>query len=231
MSNTLLPDASSPLLRALLEFNLLPSRTLHRERADALWPEDREHAPLLALGGVKKALHRQRSQQLLASLGAHADPILSLEHVELPLALAKPKLLTQLMQRAGAMLLGGTLRQTIERPKVMQAREALGESLLSWVLDEAADCHAGLEDSQLRCWSQADLNATALTLGSGLVALAWKEAPAGLLLRANWKLPFCAEQPDLQATSGLSPRAARGLCLKLLQQLDSTWLSYFPATR
>ena len=224
-------DFSSPLLAPLQVFNLLPSRTLHAERARAFWPEDAEHAPLLQHESVERALHRQRSAELLQSLGEHAQPVDDLAHAELPLALAAPPLLAQLARLSGVMLMGGMLRRTIARDHVAHAKQVLGAEIFHWAQGDAEALHPGLDDAQLRPWLGDDLHASAVALGSGLVANAWHEAPAPIRLRANWKLPAQAETQELRAASGLAPHAARDVCLALMQQLDSTWLSSFPATR
>ena len=118
------PAASSPaaLLDARLqEFNLLPSRSLHAERARAL-------------DGAGDAL---------AQLGEHAQPVLDLSHAALPLALAAPALLARLARDAGVTLLGGHLRRTIARDAVLQARSALGDASLDWARQGAAALHPG----------------------------------------------------------------------------------------
>ena len=49
-------DLSSPLTAPLQMFNLLPSRTLHPERARALWPEDVGHDDLLTNATMQRVL-------------------------------------------------------------------------------------------------------------------------------------------------------------------------------
>lgn len=230
MNRTPLPSPDSPLLAALLTFNLLPSRLLHVDRAQALWPETPEHADLLALPAVQQSLHRLRSAQLLKTLGSHAEPVTDIHQPQLALALAPPHLLDALTAKAGALLSGTALRQTIERKKVLEHRSQLGEPLYAWVQEDAIELHTGLDAAQLRPWQGDDLSITIHTLGAGLVAQSWQDAPEPLRLRANWRLAPCADRADVRAASGLSPDAARALCMKLIQPLDSTWLSSFPAT-
>ena len=180
------PAASSPaaLLDARLqEFNLLPSRSLHAERARAL---DGAGDALAQQPAVQRALHQRWSAQLLAQLGEHAQPVLDLSHAALPLALAAPALLARLARDAGVTLLGGHLRRTIARDAVLQARSALGDASLDWARQGAAALHPGLEAPGP--WIAPGLDRGADLLGAGLIAQAWHDAPAPIRLRADWKL-------------------------------------------
>ena len=162
------PAASSPaaLLDARLqEFNLLPSRSLHAERARAL---DGAGDALAQQPAVQRALHRRWSAQLLAQLGEHAQPVLDLSHAALPLALAAPALLARLARDAGVTLLGGHLRRTIARDAVLQARSALGDASLDWARQGAAALHPGLEAPGP--WIAPGLDRGADLLGAGLLA-------------------------------------------------------------
>ena len=226
-----LPDLDSPLAASLQVFNLLPSRTLHGERARRLWPEDAAHAALTAHPAMAQVLHRQRSEQLLHSLGADAAPVLNVQEPGMPLALAQTPQLSQIARLAGAALLGGHLRRMITRAQVNQARESLQPEVFEWAQQRAGDLHEGMSDAQLRPWLNADLHDSAQWLGTGLLAHAFGDAPAPVRLRAHWKLHPAADDGQLREASGMSARGARELCLALMKQLDSTWLSYFPAIR
>ena len=223
-------DFASPLQKPLQIFNLLPSRTLHPARAALLWPDDALHATLLTNEEVQRALHQSRSSQLLQTLGESAQPVQELGDGALPLALATPPLLERLAHLAGVLLMGGLLRRTILRDQVAHAKQALGAEIFHWAQNDAQALHVGLDNAQLQPWLHNDLASSATALGAGLVAQAWHEAPASIRLRANWKLPPDAETKAQRGASGLTPPAARDVCMALLQRLDSTWLSYFPAT-
>jgi type III secretion protein K len=216
----------------LQEFNLLPSRSLHPERARLLAPPDANpaSAALARQPAVQRALHRSWSAQLLAQLGEHAQPLLDLSHAALPLALAAPPLLARIARDAGVTLLGGHLRRSITRDAVQHARAALGDASLDWARHGAAALHPGLEDA--RPWLAPGLDHAADLLGAGLIAQAWNDAPAPLRMRADWKLaPAAVDTPAVRAASALDALGARQLCLQLLARLDSAWLSSFPATR
>lgn len=213
----------------LLQFNLLPSRTLHAERARQLWPEDAHQGVWLARAEVQRTLDRTRSAALLEQLGPHAQPVQDPTQPALPLALAPTALLQGLVRQAGVLLLNAHLRRTILRPQVQAATAALGQPALNWAREAAPALHPGLEAEPLAPWLSEDLAASADTLGEGLVAQAWQDAPAPLRLRAGWKLSPSADCPEVRAASALAPERARAVCLSLLAQLDPPWLSNFPA--
>ncbi|WP_298208982.1 hypothetical protein [Acidovorax sp.] len=223
--------ARSPeLLQARLqEFNLLPSRSLHVDRAHLMAPAE-AHTALFSHPGVQRALHRRWSEQLLAGLGEDAQPVLDLSHVALPYALAAPSLLRQLVRNAGVALLGQHLRRTIARDAVLHARETLGDADLDWARSGAAAVHPGLENSG--DWVKAGLDKAADLLGAGVLAQSWQDAPAPIRLRADWKLPPAATDASaVRTASALDPQGARQFCRQLLARLDPAWLSSFPATR
>lgn len=225
------PPAAPPsaLLQARLqEFNLLPSRSLHADRARLMAPADAP-AALSSHPGVQRALHRRWSEQLLAGLGEHAQPVLELSHAALPCALAAPSLLRQLVRDAGVTLLGRHLRRTIARDAVLQAREALGDASLDWARSGAAAVHPGLDNPD--DWIKAGLDQAADLLGAGVVAQSWQDAPAPIRLRADWKLPPSATDTlTVRTASALDPQGARQFCRQLLARLDPAWLSTFPTT-
>lgn len=235
---TALPTPSSPATAALFvrlqAFNLLPSQTLHPERAAAWFPEAATLGPLAAHPAAQRSLHKRWSQRLLERLGDDALPVADLAHPALPLALAAPELLARLVRDAGVLLLGRPLRRTILREQVLAAREGLGAEALHWARTGAAELHPGLDDAGP--WLQQEHGAAhyakaADQLGAGLLAQAWHDAPAPLRRRADWKLPPEADAAPLRAASGLDAAHARGLCRQLLARLDPQWLSSFPATR
>jgi type III secretion protein K len=220
---------AQPLHASLLQFNLLPSRTLHAARAQALWPGDAQQGAWLARADVQRALERSRSSALLEQLGASVQPVQDMAQPALPLALAAPALLQALTREAGVLLLNAHLRHTIVRAQVQAASTALGQSALDWARQAAQALHPGLNATQLEPWLQGDLATCADTLGEGVVAQAWQDAPAPLRLRADWKLSPTADRPEVRAASGLPPERARAVCLSLLARLDPPWLSNFPA--
>lgn len=228
--------ADAALLARLHAFHLLPSQYLHPARTTPWQAEAQALGPLGEHPAVLRALHRRWSQRLLASLqGDAAQPLLDLAQPVLPLVLAEPPLFARLVRDAGAVLLGQRLRHAIVRADVLAAREAFGAEALQWVRQGAGPLHPGLADCGP--WlpgtdhaTAADYARAADLLGAGLLAAGWQDAPPALRQRARWKLPPEADDPALQAASGLPAPRARALCLQLLARLDPTWLSSFPAT-
>ncbi len=215
------PGLGGPLVPRLLEFNLLPSRTLHPARMAQL-------APPAGLAEAAPSLHRRWSARLLDRLGTEAAPVLTLAEPALPLALAAPALLQRLARDLGMMLLGKALRRLIEREEVLSARAGLGEDAMAWVLDGAMQLHPGMADAHR--WLQAGWAEASDQLGSGLLAQAWHDAPAPLRQRADWKLPPASEDTEPRTASGLAAPQARALSLQRLKQMEPAWFFSFPGT-
>lgn len=219
------PGLARPLVIPLLEFNLLPSRTLHADHARQLLP-----APPQALQDdplAQQVLHRRWSEHLLRHLGPAAHPVLDWTEPALPLALGSPSLLARLARHLGIALIGRTVRRIVQRQDVLSARAALGEAGMAWALGDSRLLHEGLENVDE--WRALGLQQAADVLGAGLLSQAWQDAPPALRQRADWKL-----LPDASRTreaSGLEPASARALCLQCLSRIDSQWHSYFPAIR
>ncbi|WP_028605260.1 hypothetical protein [Ottowia thiooxydans] len=217
------PGLGGLLVSRLLEFNLLPSRSLHPAQIPQLAPPDGlADAP----PSVQDALHRHWSKRLLGRLGASATPVLDLDEPALPLALAAPVLLRRLALDLGIALIGSPLRHIVEREEVLKARTALGEQGMAWALDGAAQLHPGLNDAH--SWLRAGWAEAAEQLGSGLLAQAWHDAPAPIRARADWKLPPGSLDEKTRVASGRTASQARDMCLQRLNQMDPTWLLCFP---
>ena len=219
-----------PVASLLLEFNLLPSRTLHPTQVARLDPpEGLAHAQ----PAVAAALHKRWSARLLETLGSAGTPVLNGREPALPLALATPALLKQLARDLGIALLGNYLRRVIDRQEVVALRSTLGMEGMVWALEGAPELHPGLPDPGK--WLKTDVHSAAHPaanaadrLGAGLLAHAWHDAPAPLRQRANWKLPPEGQSPEFREAHGLKEPQARELCLKRLSQLEPAWLSFFP---
>jgi type III secretion protein K len=242
LDSPLTSPLNSPLSARLLEFNLLPSRSLHPNRRALLRPATSSATSsatspaserLAALPRVARELHRDWSAlllDLLDTLDAGARrPVLAAGEPALPLALAQPELLGRLARDAGLVLLGRHLRRTVLRADVAAAREAIGADGLAFARGAAADAHPGLDD--VADWlpsGAASLPAAADLLGAGVLAQAWHDAAPALRRRADLKLPAEAELPRVREASGLRTAAARDLCLTLLNRIEPAWLSLFP---
>lgn len=215
-----------PVATLLLEFNLLPSRTLHPAQAASLEPPE---GLAQAQPNVAAVLHKRWSARLLEALGSAGAPVLDGFEPALPLALATPAVLKQLARDLGIALLGAYLRRVIDRQEVLALRSTIGMEGMAWALEGAAALHPGLPAPP--GWVNANGYTAAQAadhLGFGLLAHAWHDAPPQLRERANWKLPPEAPSPEFREASGLKEPQARELCLKRLNQMEPAWLSYFP---
>jgi hypothetical protein len=246
LDSPLTSPLNSPLSARLLEFNLLPSRSLHPNRRALLRPATSSATSsatspaserLAALPRVARELHRDWSAlllDLLDTLDAGARrPVLAAGEPALPLALAQPELLGRLARDAGLVLLGRHLRRTVLRADVAAAREAIGADGLAFARGAAADAAPGPGQRRRRgrtgcLQGAASLPAAADLLGAGVLAQAWHDAAPALRRRADLKLPAEAELPRVREASGLRTAAARDLCLTLLNRIEPAWLSLFP---
>lgn len=216
------PGLSGPLVSRLLEFNLLPSRTLHPGQVDQLTPPEGMAG---ASEAVRHVLHRHWSKRLLNRLGANAASVIDLDEPTLPLALASPPQLMRLARDLGIALIGPSLRRIIEREQVLKARSELGEHGMGWALEGAPALMSGMEDAH--SWLQAGWAQAADRLGCGMLAQAWHDAPAPIRERANWKLRPDSLNIETRTASGHTAPQARSLCLKRLNEIDPTWLLSF----
>lgn len=223
-ATTCWPGLAGPLVVPLLEFNLLPSRTLHADHAQRLLGAVPEG--LRRDARMQRVLHRHWSKQLLKRLGAAAAPVLDWSEPALPLALASPALLSRLARDVGIALIGPAVRRVVRREDVQAARRALGDAGMAWALGDARLLHEGM--AHLDQWRTLGFAKAADALGAGLLCQAWQDAPPPLRLRADWKLPAQASSPDAREASGLEPEAARALCLQCLIRTDAEWHSCFP---
>lgn len=218
-------SAYGPLLPQLLEFNLLPSRTLHPAQVCLTDPPDGLDD---AKPAVVEIMHRRWSARMLDRAGDAATPVMSLGEPALPLAMAATELLRRLTRDLGIALLGASIRRVIERSEVISLRSELGDEGVHWALDGSAKLHPGLSAPQE--WLDAGWAKAADLLGAGLLGQAWHDAPAPLRLRANWKIPPVSQTAEHRTASGLDASHARTLCIRRLNQMEPTWLSNFPST-
>ena len=201
------PGLARPLVVPLLEFNLLPSRTLHSQHAEVLLgaaPEFLRHD-----GRVNDQLHRHWSAQLLKHLGPAGRPVLDLAEPALPLALASPALLARLGRDIGIVLIGPALRRLVRRQDVLAARSELGEAGMTWAMGDARLLHEGLVHADR--WRSDGFARAADAMGAALLSHAWQDAPAPLRMRADWKLPPEVSEPGVREASSLTSAEARSL--------------------
>jgi type III secretion protein K len=212
-------SAQSLLSERMIEFNLLPSRTLHPSRHSVFAPPaitQRLHDEPAYYAGW----HRHWSRYILRMLGL--EPVLDANRPELAVALLRPAALLQLVQWVGATLCGPRLRRTIAGAEVRELLAASGDEVLAFARGRAARHHPGLPESAE--WEVTQTTEAIDTLGRATLLAGLSEAGPPIVRRAELKLP---EGPLVD--SPLAPRQALALSFAVLKDMDSTWHSSFPA--
>jgi len=203
----------------LLEFNLLPSRTLH--------PSRHAHYGAPAQGvpdDCAPAWHRHWSRQILQRLGLLDRPVQDAGRPELALALLPPDKLVRVARYAGAALCGPRLRRAIAGSEVRQLVSALGADVLDFARHSAAALHPGV--AGLEAIEPQAVAGAVDRLGHATLMAALHGGGPELALRAELKLP--------DAPAGDAPceaPAALALALDVLKLTEPTWHSSFPAMR
>lgn len=210
------------LFGQVLEFNFLPSCTLHPSRFDSY-----------AMPGLAQAIpnkpawqtawHRHWSRNILRKL--ELDAVHDLQHPSLMLALLRGRALTQLAHRLAAALCAPTLRYTISGDKVRALDRVWGDVLLTYARRDGT--HHEQELPELGDQHVPQTLADIETLGFSILLASMSECAPALLRRVELKLPL-----DVQAAeSPLSALQAWSLCVSILKDMDPKWCSSFPETR
>lgn len=215
--------ALTALDRRLVEFNQLPSRTLHPSRHAAYAPPA-TLAVMAAAPALAAGWHRHWSRDILDALGLRQRPVTDPDRPELALALLAPDALAQCVRRLGAVLCGPRLRRAIAGDEVRTLIADLGADLLDFTRRTAGALHGGIAASS--AWSLAETTAALDTLGRDALRAALASGGPELAQRAELKLPDLPAGP-----SPLPGQEALSLGLSLLKKTDPTWLSSFPAIR
>jgi len=215
------PVLSNPALfgARLLEFNLLPSLTLHPSRHAAFGAPSR---PVPA--ACAAAWHRHWSGAILRRLNLRDRPVADAARPELALALLPPDRLARLARHVGAARCAPRLRRIVAGGEVRELAAALGAE----VLDFARRAEAGP-------WSRpadqddgpvAPLAGRVDRIGRAALRAVFRAAGPELGLRAELRL---AAEPDGDAPDDCP--APLELALAVLERIEPTWHSSFPATR
>ncbi|MVW78582.1 SctK family type III secretion system sorting platform protein [Bordetella sp. 02P26C-1] len=203
----------------MLEFNFLPSRTLHRSRHDAFAPPGVGRA-LVDAPAWRASWHRHWSRSILRELDV--DPVDHGAHRELVLALLREDALAQLARRIAMVLCGATLRQTIDGDALRALELRLGKDLLAFARRD------GVRYVQyLPTPSEFVLPGTVEEverLGQSILLASASMAEPALLRRFELKLPLDIRASDSPLTAG----QAWPLCIAVLKDMDQTWCSWFP---
>ena len=211
------------MAHSLLLFNALPSQLLHASR----W------AALLPLGKPaeisEKQWHRHGSALLLPDLDQ--DPVLSLDHPALPLAMLPESVFNQLLLWGGALLLAPSIRRVISRAEVREINQQLGQDAVNFALHQAPALLKISFESQVSFnFSAGQSRAEALSLGAALLAAAFASAPRGIAQRGLLRLPIedTVNARVLPAAEFKNTVQALAVARSITDLLEPQWLSSFP---
>ncbi|WP_415788858.1 SctK family type III secretion system sorting platform protein [Bordetella tumulicola] len=208
----------------MLEFNFLPSRTLHPSRHAAFATLDLTPSTSMTRDW-QRIWHKHWSRHILRRLDL--GMVYETHHPELALGLLPVASLTTLARRVGAVLCGPSLRQTILGPRVRALRASLGSDLLRFVQHDTVPCGAHEYDGGAALMHERDMLKVLESLGYGCLLRCVSGAPAQVMRRIELKLPSDVRESD----SPLTAEAAWELCLAVLKKMDATWCSFFHEIR
>lgn len=201
----------------MLDFNFLPSLTLHPSRYASFKPGDL--SSLMARSATwQSTWHRHWSREILKEL--NVGLVSDLEQAELVVGLLPPATMNRLALHIAAVVHGPQLRHTIEGSRVRAMRDSLGEDLFAFTWRRAPE------------YAMIDLPLTAMPInlskwelvGHGIILMAISDAEPAVARRIELKLPA-------NSRDGLCPlpqKPALDLCLRVLKDLDSAWYFSFP---
>lgn len=205
----------------MLEFNFLPSLTLHPSRHGAF------DSSVAARPEVCSAAvwHRHWSRLILRRLDLFERPVLDAGRPELALALLPPDRLARLGRYLGATLYGRRLRQVIDGDEVRRLIAVLGADVLDFARQQdvvAADeaLYATNADERRISADGVDL------LGRAALLTALGDAGPELRLRAELKMADAPLQGLAISSQTLLDRA-----IDILKHIEPLWHSSFPALR
>lgn len=210
--------------RRMLEFNLLPSLALHPGRHAEFGMPFPLPAAVSNVPDMARRWHRHWSRDILARLGLLDRPVLDTTQPELVLALLPPDRLAACARLMGAVLCAPRLRRAISGAEVRALINAFGLDAIDIARRETGHLQPGLAESQR--WSLAELTRALPRLGHGALRTALKQASPELRMRAELRLPA-----DAGDDPRLSPDQALRFGLDILESIDPSWHSSFPATR
>ncbi|SAI69979.1 Uncharacterised protein [Bordetella ansorpii] len=211
-------EAAAVFGARLVEFNLLPSRTLHPSR-DA----DYDAAPAGAFPApLQAAWHRQRSAQILRRLDLHERPVHDASRPELALALLPPDPLARCALWLGVALCGARLRRAIAGAEVRRFIDGLGDAALAFARQSAPGLHPGIAGCE--AFSADETVEAVRRLGRATLMQALHGGGPEVALRAELKL-----SAGPAGDAPLPAAASLALALGVLKLTEPTWHSSFPA--
>jgi type III secretion protein K len=181
--------------RAMVEFNFLPSRTLHPSRM-ADYESAVYVAALAAMPNSAAVWHRHWSRLILEQEGLLQAPVTDVAAQVLTVAVLQVEALSTLVRRIGAVLCEPRLRYAISGESVRALRAALGDDALRW-FREGRGLHPGLAGDMTTNAEEALSNVT--LAGHAALYAAFKQVVPEVAGRFFLKLP---RLPQARASQG-----------------------------
>ncbi|WP_276807911.1 SctK family type III secretion system sorting platform protein [Castellaniella defragrans] len=203
----------------LLEFNLLPSLTLHPSRHAAFGAPAR---PVPA--ACAAAWHRHWSGAILRRLGLRDRPVLDAGRPELALALLPPDRLARVARHVGAARCAPRLRRAISGSEVRELAAALGAEVLDFA--RRADTGPWSRPADQDAGPAASLAGRVDRIGRAALRAVFQAAGPELGLRAELRL-----EDDPAGGGPEDCPESLDLTLAVLERIEPTWHSSFPAAR
>jgi type III secretion protein K len=203
----------------MLEFNFLPSCTLHRSRYDVFAPVGLSGG-LLEKPAWRASWHRHWSRSILRQLAL--GPVEQPEQRELAVALLPEDALALLARRAAMVLCSATLRRAIIGDAVRALELRLGKDLVDFARRDGARYvqHLPVAGETVVPGTLEELE----KLGQSILLASVSMAEPALLRRFELKLPLDIRESE----SPLPVAQAWPLCVAVLKDMDQTWCSSFP---
>ena len=211
------------MARDLLLFNALPSRLLHASRWAALMPFGRPAEV------SEQQWDRHCSALLLPDLDS--EPVLSLSHPALPLAMLPEPVFNQLVLWCGSLLLAPSIRRVISRVDVLEMGQQLGEEAVDFALLKAPELlKISFENQANFAFSAGQSRDKALSLGAALMAAAFTTAPPGIAQRGLLRLPADDVFNTMPLLTAILQNKGQALAVvrSVTDLLEPQWLSSFP---
>lgn len=220
-----------PWAANLLNFNLLPSTTLHASWYSQLGEPDVLHKALNN-AELTPYLHRHWSDSLLKQNDLGDQLVFAPINLPLQIAILPPALFSKVITLAGAVLSNQRIRQIILRSEVVELEKQISPELIDFARTRASSFYRGL--ANLENFTIAQIGSQIDQLGGALLLHAMTDATSALVKRIEWRLPI--ESKEMLTTlnlnaSNLTPQLALDLVERLINEVDKTWLSSFQKTR
>lgn len=213
-----------------LHWWLLPSLHAHPSWLPHLLPDSIDPLPT-AGSAFHGALHQHWSSQLLTRKTVDTTQLTAITvHPTLALCIAPSALFDSWLQHAGILMASTPLRRCIDRASREHVQQALGDQALVWAIQTAPHLYPGEPNINALEWHGLDLAESMLWLGAQLLWTALEDAPCALRERVLWQLPMHWDAFEKPSTHWPSASEAQAVCLKLINTLDSAWLSSLPKT-